>query len=286
LCRWPWPDHVRIRSRPPAGAPWHGSFPDLTALSRAGRLEATGLTAFDELRAGDLTDEAVTELEAVAAGIEAVRGRIGEIDEAAAARAARVEALAGQIAPVAAVVDPEDEDETPPAEPAVVAEPVEGVIVEQVAASGVRAVARRAAPSAVVANARRSGVQVPLPNTAGGVALLAAAGAPGHDNPGPITLDQMAEIAVRRWSGYPAGSNASPDRQMRATHGVATIRKHFEPSLIADGGNDMAVIAHAINTSRLPGGSLVAAGGWCAPSETLYDLCQSARSTECSPFRR
>jgi len=30
----------------------------------------------------------------------------------------------------------------------------------------------------------------------------------------------------------------------------------------------------ATDESRLPGGSLVAAGGWCAPSETLYDLCQ------------
>jgi hypothetical protein len=29
-----------------------------------------------------------------------------------------------------------------------------------------------------------------------------------------------------------------------------------------------------MDESRLPGGSLVASGGWCAPSETLYDLCE------------
>jgi hypothetical protein len=35
----------------------------------------------------------------------------------------------------------------------------------------------------------------------------------------------------------------------------------------------MEVLTHAANEHRLPGESLVAAGGWCAPSETIYDLC-------------
>jgi len=34
------------------------------------------------------------------------------------------------------------------------------------------------------------------------------------------------------------------------------------------------VIRRAVDQSRLPGGSLVAAGGWCAPSEILYDLLE------------
>lgn len=35
----------------------------------------------------------------------------------------------------------------------------------------------------------------------------------------------------------------------------------------------MEVLEYAASESNLSGGSLVAAGGWCAPSETLYDLC-------------
>jgi hypothetical protein len=35
----------------------------------------------------------------------------------------------------------------------------------------------------------------------------------------------------------------------------------------------MAVLTHAADEKRLAGDSLVAAGGWCAPSETLYDMC-------------
>jgi len=41
-----------------------------------------------------------------------------------------------------------------------------------------------------------------------------------------------------------------------------------------DGAGDMDLLWKAGDASRLPGGSLVAAGGWCAPSETLYDICQ------------
>ena len=31
----------------------------------------------------------------------------------------------------------------------------------------------------------------------------------------------------------------------------------------------------AAKESRLPGGSLLASGGWCAPSETIYTLCST-----------
>ena len=243
---------------------------DLTALTRddLATLEETGLAAFDALRAGELTDEAVTELEAIAEGIQAVRAQIGVIDSAAANRSARAEEIAGQLAPAA-----EEESE---------GEPLEGVLVEDepaaVAASARALARRRPSAAAVVASARAGGRQQALPNTAGGVSLLAAAGAPGFDIPGNITLAQAAEIAVRRWQGYPAGS--SPDRQLRATHGICTIRKPFDQSLTADGGNDMDVLAHARDASRLPGGSLTAAGGWCAPSETLYDLCVTGESLD------
>jgi hypothetical protein len=56
--------------------------------------------------------------------------------------------------------------------------------------------------------------------------------------------------------------------------GLAEFRMNFPPELIADGSDDTEVFARAVDQSRLPGGSLLAAGGWCAPSETMYDLCE------------
>lgn len=55
--------------------------------------------------------------------------------------------------------------------------------------------------------------------------------------------------------------------------GLAEFRMHFPPELIADGSDDTEVFARAADQSRLPNGSLLAAGGWCSPSETMYDLC-------------
>lgn len=56
-------------------------------------------------------------------------------------------------------------------------------------------------------------------------------------------------------------------------NGLAEFRMNFAPDLIADGSDDTEVFARAVEQSRLPGGSLLAAGGWCSPSETMYDLC-------------
>jgi hypothetical protein len=58
-------------------------------------------------------------------------------------------------------------------------------------------------------------------------------------------------------------------------YGTGMIRMDFYDDLQINRStaDDMEVLYHAINESRLPEGSLVAAGGWCAPSETLYDLC-------------
>ena len=58
-------------------------------------------------------------------------------------------------------------------------------------------------------------------------------------------------------------------------YGVAQLRKQFPEDLVIDRPDDgYEVIERAGQEARLPGGSLVAAGGWCAPSETLYDFCE------------
>lgn len=88
----------------------------------------------------------------------------------------------------------------------------------------------------------------------------------------------LAKAFQSRTSGFRAPSaGSSPVRQ---EFQVASMRTVMDPSLIADGTNDEEVVNHAADASRLPGGSLTAAAGWCAPSETIYDLCDTGQSTE------
>jgi len=93
---------------------------------------------------------------------------------------------------------------------------------------------------------------------------------PGCRQCGYQSWRDVAKAAERRLSQYGAAS--------QGRHGVAVIKRNFAPDLITDGENDQNVIDHAVDEKRLPGNSLVAAAGWCAPSQTVYDLCE----LECS----
>ena len=58
---------------------------------------------------------------------------------------------------------------------------------------------------------------------------------------------------------------------------VATIRREFDNKIaIVDGDDDISLmkkIDYARDERNLPGGSLLAGTGWCAPSETIYTTC-------------
>jgi hypothetical protein len=60
-------------------------------------------------------------------------------------------------------------------------------------------------------------------------------------------------------------------------HPIAELRRNFSPEFILTeemGEESMhQVLLRAADETRLEGGSLVAANGWCSPSETLYTTC-------------
>ena len=85
-------------------------------------------------------------------------------------------------------------------------------------------------------------------------------------------LDGVAQALVNRSKGFPRQFGIEGAQMQR--YGVASLGLSFPDHLIADNKDDMAVVASAAKETSLDGGSLVAAGGWCAPSETLYDFCQ------------
>lgn len=114
----------------------------------------------------------------------------------------------------------------------------------------------------------------PAPPARKPIALVAAAAAPemrqGEAFGG---LMDVAEAVGKRAGEYPTTVYPGEER-VRLRHGIAVLRKDYEPGLVAKAVTDHQVIDYAIDQSRLPGGNLIAAGGWCAPSETLYDLAE------------
>lgn len=104
-----------------------------------------------------------------------------------------------------------------------------------------------------------------------------------QDVPGFATGSELPDLAdvgkalVNRMNGFgvPTGDGKGVDLKH---HGVAQFRLDFPEDLIIDRGtDDMEVLYRAADETRLESehgaGSLTAAGGWCAPSETLYDFC-------------
>lgn len=90
-----------------------------------------------------------------------------------------------------------------------------------------------------------------------------------------LSVDQVAEafLGMQDRVGKGAASYAQRGQRFSQRHEIASIQRNHTFS-ISDTNNATEILRAAADETRLSGGSLVAAGGWCAPSETWYDLCQ------------
>ena len=109
-------------------------------------------------------------------------------------------------------------------------------------------------------------------------ARLTVADVPGFAADSDASFEDLAVALDRRLQGFNSGAYAAAARAGRAMserHGLAVVRKTFdERAAVSSPESADAAMAFAVNEKNLPGGSLVAAGGWCAPSETVYDLIE------------
>lgn len=214
-------------------------------------LEASLTAEFDKKYDGE-EQAPLAELTEIADALKAVRSEVSARAEQAEAEAAARSTLADTLrAPEVDEVDEVDEvvDE-------VVAE-VEEVVAEPVAAS-----ARKAAPAAALA-ARE--VEAPVVQTAD-VVITAAADIPGV--PVGATLDRSALAAafVKRSRGL---ANHSP------RIGVASVDTGIADEFKIGPRDDADTIIAAAVNSTLAGkdaAALVASGGFCAPSDNLFEL--------------
>ncbi len=218
-----------------------------------------GIGILDGLLAVDVpTPEQADAAEAVAASIAALQAHQTAQVEAATSAADRMEALRASRTEAAAAAEAEVLAET---------EVIEGEIVEEVVpAVAASAVARRVPARQAVAGTR------PSAPASKAVTITASADVSGFATGSDIAdLTEVGVAVLNRMKAFPGPAGIEGGQLQR--YGVAQFRRTFDKALTADGNNDYDVVMHAAKESRLSGGSLLASGGWCAPSETIYSLC-------------
>jgi hypothetical protein len=160
------------------------------------------------------------------------------------------------------VTEPEGETE----EPEEVETEVEAPEAEVAASAKGKQVARLAAKTARP--------PAPAVEETGRVSITAAADVPGFALGADLSdMRRVGEAVVSKMRGFQPPNGDGETEDIRKFP-VASFRLDFPEDLQINRGTDeMEVLSHAANETRLEGESLVASAGWCAPSETLYDLC-------------
>lgn len=277
---------------------------NLTDLSAEdlGDLRSKAVDAFQTLYAGgEFTDEDLATLGTLTEGIEVLSAEISSREQAAAERAAKAAEMAAKVGadkPAPAPAD-DDGDDTPAEEKAEAEADIAEAEAEKDAAEEAEKKAKAAAadvePEAVTAAAPRGPIKLsgirrhvhtpaPAINEETSVedtapkARLTVADVPGFAADSDASFEDLAVALDRRLQGFNSGAYAAAARAGRAMserHGLAVVRKSFdERATVSSPESADAAMAFAVNEKNLPGGSLVAAGGWCAPSETVYDLLE------------
>ena len=250
-------------------------------------LKEQALSHFDSVFAdgSGFTAEDVQTLQDLTSGIEALQEAIGAREAEAAELAAQAQALAtrakgedaadgtAEVEPVAEPVAAE-----PVAEPMLVAAGAEGrgirVNLSRAQARQPRMAATAAAQQAYASTlTQRDGLTM--------ADIVQAAGEGTGYQPGKgLDWNDVGRIVDNRLAQYNRReyeSAARAGRARRQQFSIATVRKPMDPDLVVTSNDPMhieEVLRRAMNEHRLPGGSLVASGGWCGPSETIYDLCE------------
>lgn len=203
----------------------------------------------------DLTDEQIDRVEALASFVTSAREVDAERETARTERAQRVAAARTTLSSApAGEGEGEGEDEQE----------------KEKEREAVQASARRA-------SAARAARKAPKAETPEGdqprASIIAAADVPGFAAGQALDdLSVAGEAVMSRLKAMPLGGRSS----RRDRYGAAVIRKGQGTSGAFsqnDFRTDTELLYAASSETRLANGSLVAAGGWGAPSETLLDFC-------------
>lgn len=222
------------------------------------------------------TTKTVPQLKTLSAAIKSLKDeRDGRIT-AAAETAAEMDALmadtfgedeaAEEVAASAETV----EDEAAPEVEREVIEPTEVVTASGVRRTSFNLAAARQAQSG---NGKGLSRYLPSEDAPEGIEIVASVDVPGYRPGQAIDLAQITEGAMRRAQGLKTAGGG--------TGMVASYRLPFPDELVVKDSSSApegsAAIMRAADQKRLAvQGDLVASGGWCAPSETIYDITDIA----------
>lgn len=210
------------------------------------------------------SDEDIAKANWLASAIDTANVAADSLQASEDERKQSIEALKGRFQPT----EPTETDDAVPAAPA------EETIPEPVLAAGGPVTVPSLADIARTVGAPK--IEARRRN----VTLTAAADVPGFANGSELRPDQLGEAFEARARGY-AGMAG---RDGKSSANFASIHIDFDDALVASGASGdrfidvTGVLDAAADEGNLAGGSLVAAGGWCAPSETLYDLLNMSTS--------
>ncbi|KQW11427.1 major capsid protein [Streptomyces sp. Root369] len=237
---------------------------DITALNdeELDALLEGAVRAFDS-KAGSttVTSDDLTQLRELATAVENIRAEKVERIEAAEKAAAEIEKLAASVRG--------DDAEQPAA-----VEPAEAAAVEPVVepAEPVKEpVTAAAAPKGRALDLSRVRVHQPRvlpPDPNPRPEITASVDVPGYQPGQALDMSGVTEGIIRRANALKtAGGGVGL---------TASYRLPFPSNLIVNdsssGTEGTRAVVLAGDQARLNGGDLVASGGWCAPSETVYEL--------------
>lgn len=237
---------------------------DLEAAQNAA-LEAYGDLA--KIADEDITDEQLDEMEALKADIAEIKAERTAREEAAATRAQRI--ADAKSAPEG---DEDEEEEEEPAEEDE-EEPAEDK-EDALVASG-----RRKAVTKAAARRQRPAAPAEEDDEVAGASIVASADIRGFSAGQELDMDATTNAFIARIQGMPGRGLQKVGNSLNK-YGVAQITKPAEKAFaefsVDTKDSNEVVWSNIMKAGREAnlGQSLVAAGGWCAPSENFYDLCQ------------
>jgi hypothetical protein len=236
---------------------------------------------------GDGTGLSDSDLEVLAElteGIELLAAEGGRRSEMAAERDERAAALAARVLPADEAAEEEPGEEAPAEDAGEEFPPAE------------EAEAEAAETITAAADNHKRGVRVPMSNVRKRMASSPSSSrnpqpfsvmpktirdvAFGADSGAGMNFDDMAGALDKRLGQFNTSlyqTAANRNQHMREQGALVVIKKPFRKDqmvMSADPDHVAEVVRRAVDESRLPQGSLVASGGWCAPSEVLYDLLE------------
>lgn len=221
--------------------------------------------AFDaRSNSSTVTPDDLEQLRRLATAVNDIRAEQAARREAAEQAAAEIDALAAQVR--GTTPDDDDaEDGEGEGEVEAAATPDPEPEPREVAATAVIAPRR---PVLDLSGVRRRQPRVLPPDPNPRPEITASVDVPGYQPGQALDMDGVTEGIIRRANALKtAGGGVGL---------TASYRLPFDNSLIindsSSGTEGTRAVVLAADQSRLEGGNLVASGGWCAPSETVYTL--------------